>query len=87
MNKEIQLLIKICKTNKLEFSSDELAALLNLKFREGVYPYLRKLEEQGFLAKESRGAYKLNDTHEKVKIIKQCLTRNLFSFKSYSRIR
>lgn len=70
MNKEIQLLIKICKTNKSEFSPDELAALLNLKFREGVYPYLRKLEEQGYLAKESRGTFRLNEHNDKVKIVK-----------------
>lgn len=76
MNKEIQLLIKICRTNKLEFSPDELAALLNLKFREGVYPYLQRLEEQNFLAKESKGIYKLNENNEKVKIIKFLL--NLF---------
>lgn len=76
MNKEIQLLIKVCRTNKLEFSPDELATLLNLKFREGVYPYLRKLEEQNLLAKESRGTYQLNEHHEKVKIIKFLL--NLF---------
>ena len=76
MNKEIQLLIKICRTNKVEFSPDEFAALLNLKFREGVYPYLRKLEEQNYLAKESRGTYRLNEQHEKVKIIKFLL--NLF---------
>src|SRR3989339_2044196 len=76
MNKEIQLLIKICRTDKSEFNPDELAALLNLKFREGVYPYLTKLEEQSFLAKESRGTYKLNESHEKVKIIKFLL--NLF---------
>lgn len=76
MNKEIQLLIRICKANKLEFSADELAVLLNLKFREGVYPYVKKLEEQGYLAKESRGLFKLNDHNEKVKIIKFLL--NLF---------
>ena len=76
MNKEIQLLIKICRTNKLEFNPDELAMLLNLKFREGVYPYLRKLEEQNFLVKESKGRYKLNEHNEKVKIIKFLL--NLF---------
>jgi len=76
MNKEIQLLIKICRTNRLEFNPDELAALLNLKFREGVYPYLRRLEEQNFLAKESRRTYKLNEHNEKVKIIKFLL--NLF---------
>ncbi len=76
MNKEIQLLIKICRINKLVFSPDELAALLNLKFREGVYPYLRKLEEKNFLAKESRGTYKLNENNGKVKIIKFLL--NLF---------
>ena len=76
MNKEIHLLIKICKNNTSEFSTDELAALLNLKFREGVYPYLRRLEEQNFLAKESRGTYKLNEHNEKVKIIKFLL--NLF---------
>ena len=44
MNKEIQLLIKICRINNSEFSPDELAVALNLKFREGVYPYLRKLQ-------------------------------------------
>ena len=76
MNKEIQLLIKICKVNKLEFSVDELATLLNLKFREGVYPYVKKLQEQGYLTKERRGLFKLNDHNEKVKIIK--FLQNLF---------
>ncbi len=76
MNKKIQLLIKICGTNKTELSPNELAALLNLKFREGVYPYLRQLEKQNFLVKEGRGTYKLNENNEKVKIIKFLL--NLF---------
>lgn len=69
MNKEIQLLIKICRTNKLEFTPDELATALNLKFREGVYPYLRKLQEQQFVYKENKGTYKLNVHNDKVKII------------------
>src|SRR3989344_3540543 len=76
MNKEIQLLIKICKSNKQEFSPDELAALLHLKFREGVYPYIKKLEGQHYLAKDGKANYKLNQYHEKVKIIK--FLTNLF---------
>lgn len=70
MNKEIQLLIKICKANKSEFNPDELAGLLNLKFREGVYPYLKKLGEQGYLVKENKGIFRLNDHNDKVKIVK-----------------
>ncbi|MEW5896186.1 MAG: Fic family protein [Nanoarchaeota archaeon] len=70
MNKEIQLLIKICKTNKNVFSPDELAAALNLKYREGVYPYVRKLQEQQLLIKEERGTFILNEDDERVKTIK-----------------
>jgi fido (protein-threonine AMPylation protein) len=62
--------------NKLELNVDELAAALNLKFREGVYPYLRKLQEQNFVLKERQGIYRLNENNEKVKIIKFLI--NLF---------
>ncbi len=74
MNKEVLLLIKICRTNKLEFQPEELAVLLNLKFKEGVYPYLRKLLEEGSVAKQEEGTYKLNNDSEKVKTIKFLLS-------------
>lgn len=70
MNKSIELLIKICKTNRSEFSPNELAMLLNLKFIEGVYPYIRKLQEENLLVKQERGNYTLNNSSEKVRAIK-----------------
>lgn len=69
MNKEIKLLIKICKTNRFEFSIDELAGFLNLKFTEGIYPYLRILQKQKLLDKKEKGIYSLNENNEKVRII------------------
>ena len=69
MNKEIILLIKICKTNKTGFQPEELAALINLKFKEGVYPYIRKLVEGHILLRQEKGAYALNESSEKVKAI------------------
>ena len=67
MNKEIKLLIKICKTNKSEFSADELAGFLNLKFTHGVYPYIRKLPQ---LSRKDKGIYLLNENDEKVRAVK-----------------
>jgi len=67
MNKELLLLIRMCATGQDCFTADELAALLNLKYRENVYLYLRKLHNEGYLTKEGR-AYCLNN-HEKVRII------------------
>lgn len=68
MNKELLLLIKICETNKEEFSVDELAKFINLKFTEGVYPYIRRLNKQ--LKRKNKGTYLLDDTDDRVKIIK-----------------
>lgn len=70
MNKEIKLLIQICKTNKKEFSAEELAAFLNLKYVQGVYSYIRRLQNNNLLYKKSKGSYYLNDSSEKVKIIR-----------------
>lgn len=67
MNKELKLLIKLCETNRQEFSVDELAAFINLKFTEGVYPYIKKLPQ---LSKKEKGIYQLNEFDEKVKIIR-----------------
>lgn len=77
MNKELLLLIKICKTNKNEFGAEELASLLNLKFKEGVYPYLKKLSKEGLLIKKEKGTYILNEFSDKIKIIK--FLQNLFN--------
>ncbi|MBI5388763.1 Fic family protein [Candidatus Woesearchaeota archaeon] len=70
MNKQTILLIRICKTNKSEFYPDEMAALINLKFKEGVYRYIEELQKEGSLFKKERGTYILNENSEKVKIIK-----------------
>ena len=67
MNKELKLLIKLCETNKLEFSPDELAAFLNLKFTQGVYPYIRRLPQ---LSKKEKGLYLLDQNDERVKTIR-----------------
>jgi Fic family protein len=69
VNKEIKLLIKICGSNKFEFSVDELASFLNLKFIEGIYPYIRKLQGQGLITKQDKGIYSVNIDSEKVKTI------------------
>jgi hypothetical protein len=70
MNKKIILLIRICKTNKSECSPEEMAALLNLKFKEGVYKYIEELQKGGDLIKQGRGSYALNEQSEKVRTIK-----------------
>lgn len=67
MNKALHLLIKICETNKQEFLVDELASFLNLKFTQGVYPYIKKLMP---ITKKEKGIYQLDETDNKVKIIK-----------------
>jgi Fic family protein len=70
MNKEILLLIKICKTNKKEFHANELASMLNLKFTEGIYPYIKKLLDEQLLAKQGKATYILNERDERVQTIK-----------------
>lgn len=70
MNKELLLLISACATNKREFGTDELASFLNLKFIEGVYPYIRKLQKLGILIKQEKGVYIINEDNEKVKTIR-----------------
>src|SRR3989339_1459007 len=67
MNKEIKLLIFTCKTNRQKLSVDELAAMMNLKFKEGIYPYINRLPQ---LYKVEKGIYELNENDEKVKIVK-----------------
>lgn len=70
MNKEIKLLIYACATNRNEFRADELAALLNLKFTEGIYPYVKRLQKQALLIKQDKGTYAINENDEKVKTIR-----------------
>lgn len=70
MNKEIRLLIKACATNRSNFTADELAAFLNLKFTEGVYPYIQKLKKANLLEKQEKGVYWISEKAEKVKTIK-----------------
>lgn len=70
MNKQTILLIRICKANKPRFQPDELAALLNLKYKEGVYRYIKDLQNEGSLIKQEAGVYELNENAERVKIIK-----------------
>ena len=70
MNKELNLLIATCITNRNEFTADDLAALLNLRFTEGVYPYIKKLQKQGLLTKQDKGIYVINEHDEKVKTIR-----------------
>ncbi len=70
MNKEVNLLILACATNRVDFTADELASFLNLKFTEGVYPYIRKLQKQNLLIRQEKGIYSVNERAEKVKIIR-----------------
>lgn len=69
MNKEIEILIEMCLKEKAEYDTYELSSFINLKFSEGVYPYLKKLLNNNFLLKSSKGKYSLNKENEKVKDI------------------
>jgi len=70
MNKEIELLVAMCNSNRNNFSAEDLAALLKLKFVEGVYPYVRKLKEATLIEQKERGIYSINEESEKVVIIR-----------------
>lgn len=70
MTKELKILIGMCLRSKDNYTPEELADFLNLKYKEGVYPYLRKLQKQNFIIKEERGLYKLNDSNPKVADVK-----------------
>lgn len=67
MAKEIELLIRICETDKNIFTIEELAAMLNLKYSEGIYPYIRKLPQ---LKKRNKGTYYLITSDHKVEQIR-----------------
>ena len=60
----------MCLNVKDSYTSEELAGFMNLKFQEGVYPYLRKLQKQGYISKEGRGQYSLNNSNKKVSDIR-----------------
>jgi Fic family protein len=66
MEKEIKILIGMCLNNKESYTPNELSAILNLKFVEGVYPYLKKLTSKGYIQKSNRGEYTLNGESPKV---------------------
>ncbi len=68
MDKSLILLIRMCEKDKESFSASELAALLSLKYIEGVYPHIRKLLNEQLIAKE--GGYWLNPNQGKVQTIR-----------------
>lgn len=69
MNKEIELLIQMCLNERESYTSGELASFLNLKFENGIHPYLRKLENLDYIQKVRRGSYSINRSNKKVQII------------------
>lgn len=69
MTKEIKILVGMALGNKETYSSAELASILNLKFVEGVYPYLRELQAKEFIERTERGEYALKQQSPKVQDI------------------
>ena len=69
MNKEIKILIQMCLKSKESYTSEELAEFIHLKFINGVYPFLRKLQEQKLINKDNRGVYSLDRRNRKVQNI------------------
>lgn len=67
MEKEIKVLIGMCLSDKDDsHSAMELATLLNLKYVEGVYPYLRKLLAKNMIERTEDKEYALNKQNHKV---------------------
>lgn len=53
--KELQLLLSMSLDSKESYLTEELRAFLNIKYDEGVYPYIRSLKQ--FIGKKSKGRY------------------------------
>lgn len=66
MNKEIEMLVEMCILNKESYSPEELATFIGLKYKEGVYPYIKKLITQKMIQKSNRGEYELNKNNSHV---------------------
>ena len=66
MEKELKILIEMCLQDKDTYSPSELASFLHLKYTEGIYPYLKRLENKNFIISLHRGEYSLNKQNEKV---------------------
>ena len=69
MEKELKILIEMCLQGKDAYSPSSLASFLHLKYTEGVYPYLKRLENKNFIVSLHRGEYSLNKQNEKVEDI------------------
>ncbi len=70
MEKEIKILINMCLNEKDSFTPTELSTFLNLKFVEGIYPYLKKLISKNYIEKSpKKGEYNLNSNNLKVQDI------------------
>lgn len=72
MEKEIKILIGMClgeADGRKTYAPSELALFLNLKYVEGVYPYLKKLQARKFIEKTNRGEYSLSKQNRKVQDI------------------
>lgn len=69
MEKELKILIEMCLQDKDTYSPSELAGFLHLKYTEGIYPYLKRLENKNFIVSLHRGEYSLNKQNEKVEDI------------------
>ena len=66
MGKETKLLIGMCLADKETFHANDFAIFLNLKYTEGIYPYLKTLLAKNFIKKTERGEYILNEENQKV---------------------
>jgi len=69
MEKEIKILIGMSLGKKNYYGPDDLSTILNLKYTEGIYPYLRKLQSKNFIIKINHGEYTLNMDNPKVQDI------------------
>jgi antitoxin component HigA of HigAB toxin-antitoxin module len=69
MEREIKILIGMILGRKDSYAPFELSAILNLKYIEGIYPYLRELQTKNFITKTSRGEYSLNQENPKIQDI------------------
>lgn len=66
MEKEIQILVGMCLAKKQTFNPNDFAIYLNLKYTEGVYPYIRMLVDKKLIKRLDRGEYTLNKENQKV---------------------
>ena len=70
IDKSLKIVIEMIKKNKNSYSSTELQTFLKLKYVEGVYPHLKKLNNNNLIKKVGVAEYSLNNSNEKIRDLK-----------------